>query len=102
MKNNNLLIIDSSVALKWLHKTDEINLYQAHLIIKKAQEKGILLCMPELAKYEIGNALVYKNLELPILLRLIERFYVLPIQFVSEDIKLAQLTIEIAQRNKIT
>lgn len=102
MKNNNILVVDSSVALKWLHKTNEDNLSQADLIIKRAQENGILLYMPELAKYEIGNALVYKNLELLILMRLVERFYVLPIQFISEDLNLSQLTIEIAHVNKIT
>ena len=102
MKNKNLLVIDSSVALKWLHKTNENHLSQADLIIKKAQENGILLCMPELARYEIGNALLYKNLKLPILQRLVERFYVLPIRFISEDLKTAQLTIEIASLNKIT
>lgn len=97
-----MLVIDSSVALKWLHKINENNLSQADLIIRNAQENRILLCMPELAKYEIGNALVYKNLELPILLRLIERFYVLPIQFIPEDLNLSQLTIEVACKNKIT
>lgn len=102
MKNTNILVIDSSVALKWLHKTNENYLTQADLIIKKAQKNGTTLVMPELARYEIGNALLYKNLELSILLRLIERFYVLPIQFIPEDIHLSQLTIEIAYKNKIT
>ncbi len=102
MRNNKILVIDSSVALKWLYTTNEKHITQADLIIKKTQGNGTGLIMPELAHYEIGNALVYKDLELPILLRLIERFYVLPIQFIPEDIDLAQLTIELAYNNKIT
>lgn len=102
MKNHNTLVIDSSVAIKLLYKQGEDNLLQADLIIKNAQEKGITLIMPELAKYEVGNALLNKKLELPIFQRLIERFYVLPIQFIPEDINIAQLTGEIACMNKIT
>lgn len=102
MRGKKLLVIDSSVAVKWLHQINEDYLFQADLIIKNAQKKEITLVMPELAKYEIGNALVYKNLEVPILLRLIEDFYLLPIQFVPEDVNLARLTIEIAQNYKMT
>ena len=76
MKNNNVLVIDSSVAIKLLYQLGEDNISQADLIIKNAQDKGTTLVMPELARYEVGNALLYKNLELPILQRLIERFYV--------------------------
>ncbi len=102
MKNNSILVIDSSVAIKLLYQLDEDNLSQADLIIKNAQEKGTTLAMPELARYEVGNALLYKNLELPILQRLIERSYVLPIRFVPEDLVTAQLTAELASLNKIT
>ena len=101
MENTNIFVIDSSVALKWLHKMNENYLDQADSIMNKAQESRVTLVMPELAKYEIGNALLYKNLELPISLRLIERFYVLPIQFMPEDITLAQITIKIAHKYKI-
>ncbi|MEK7079381.1 MAG: type II toxin-antitoxin system VapC family toxin [Patescibacteria group bacterium] len=102
MKNNNVLVIDSSVAIKLLYQLGEDNISQADLIIKNAQDKGTTLVMPELARYEVGNALLYKNLELPILQRLIERFYVLPIRFIPEDLITAQLTAEIAYVNKIT
>lgn len=102
MKNNNILVIDSSVAIKLLYQLGEDNLSQADQIMKNAQEKGTILVMPELARYEIGNALLYKNLELPILQRLIERSYVLPIRFIPEDLATAQLTAEIAHTNKVT
>lgn len=102
MIKQKILVVDSSVALKWLHQRDEPLLSQADKVIKHAEENKFGISMPELARYEIGNALVYKNLELPILQRLIERFYVLPIEFFSEDINLAQLTVEIAHRSKIT
>ena len=102
MKNTDIFVIDSSVALKWLHKINENYLVQADLIMKKTQENGITLVMPELARYEIGNSLLYKNLELSVILRLIERFYILPIKFISEDIILAKTTIEISHKCKIT
>lgn len=102
MKNADIFIIDSSVALKWLHKMNENYLDQADLVMKKAQRDETTLIMPELAKYEIGNALLYKNLELPIIVRLIEQFYVLPIKFIHEDITLAQITVKTAHEYKIT
>lgn len=102
MKNTDIFVIDSSVALKWLHKMNENYLTQADLVMKKAQRDGTTLIMPELAKYEIGNALLYKNLELPIIIRLIEQFYVLPIKFIHEDITLAQISVETAHKYKIT
>lgn len=102
MKNVDILVIDSSVALKWLHKMNENYLTQADLVMKKAQRDESILIMPELAKYEIGNALLYKNLELPIIIRLIEQFYVLPIKFIDEDIIIAHTTVEIAHKYKIS
>lgn len=102
MKNHNQLVIDSSVAMKLLYQQNEANISQADLIIKNAQVKGTNLIMPELARYEIGNALLYKKMELPILQRLIERFYVLPILFIPEVLNVAQLTAEIAYIHKIT
>ena len=102
MKNADILVIDSSVALKWLHKMNENYLTQADSIMKKAQENGITLVMPELAKYEIGNALLYKKLKRPILLSLIKQFYILPIKFIQEDLTLAKITIKIAHKYKIT
>jgi len=97
-----MFVIDSSVALKWLHKMNENYLTQADSVMKNVQENGITLFMPELAKYEIGNALSYKKLGLPILQSLIEKLYVLPIKFIQEDIVLAKITIEIAHKYKIT
>jgi len=97
-----ILVIDSSVAIKWLHQENEDDIDLVDRIMKKAQNNLIELVMPELSKYEISNALLYKKLELPILLRLCERFYTLPLKFIPEDLSVAEMTMEIAYQNNMT
>lgn len=100
--NKQLIVIDSSVALKWLNRKEEEFLAKADKILKDVEKEKIYILMPELAKYEIGNALLNKGSELPLLNLALEKFYDIPIQFVIEDFEIAKLTMEIAQNCKIT
>ncbi len=102
MNNKKTLVVDTSVAIKWLNKDRENFLDRADNIIRKAQTEEIVIVMPELSKYEIGNALLYKNSDLPLLETVIEDFYNLPIEFIGEDLEIAQKTVEIAYKNNIT
>lgn len=97
------LVIDSSVIIKWLHKEDERYLNQAAKILEDVRDGIVTLLSPELAKYEVGNALLFgKKLstdqaEIPL-----ATFYLLPIQFTVQSEQSANETYKIAQEAKIT
>ncbi len=59
------VVIDSSVTVKWINEIDEKLLDQADKVLADAQAGSIRLLAPELSKYEVGNALLKKNLDLP-------------------------------------
>lgn len=96
------VIIDSSVAVKWINSQNEDFLKQADKILKDLQDKKIEIIMPELAKYEIGNALLNKGMNLIETQTVLEKFYEIPIIFVVEDNNLAKKTIGIAKLFNIT
>jgi predicted nucleic acid-binding protein len=102
MKSPKPVVIDSSVAVKWLSGQDENDILQADAILKDAQKNKIYIVMPELAKYEIGNALLYKEMLPQQALGSIATYYSIPIQFVDQDQQQAQLTMQIALDRKIT
>lgn len=97
-----LIIIDSSVAVKWLNRKEEAFLQQADDILKDVEKEKIHILMPELAKYEVGNALLNKGTELFMTYLALEKFYDIPIQFVIEDIESSKLSTKIAHDYKIT
>ncbi len=96
------LVVDSSVAVKWLNKHDEAYVTIADNILKDFQDKKIQIMMPELAKYEVGNALLYKHLPLLEALDSIGAYHSTPIQFIPQDQAQAQSAMQIAYENKIS
>ncbi len=96
------VIIDSSVAVKWINSQNEDFLKQADKILKDLQDRKIEIIMPELAKYEIGNALLNKGMNLIETQTVLEKFYEIPIIFIVEDNNLAKKTIGIAKSFNIT
>jgi len=102
MKKKKGIVVDSSIAVKWLNKQDEIYIKQADKILNDVQKEKIYLLMPELAKYEVGNALLYKQMPLQNTLGTIATYYSIPIQFVSQNQQQAQDALKIAYKNKIT
>ena len=102
MKSKIPLVIDSSVAVKWLNRQDEDHIDMSNKILKDAQEGKTHLIMPELAKYEIGNALLYKNMPLQNTLGSVATYYGIPIEFVPQDQQQAQGAMAIAFDNKVT
>lgn len=96
------LIIDSSVIVKWLNKTKEENLEQADEIISEAIAGKVELFTPELAKYEIGNALIKKGITPAEASSLFSNLYSLPITFVAESPETADETFSLAYKLGIT
>lgn len=97
------IVIDSSVIIKWLSKDKENYLDEADIILKDAQKDKILLIAPELAKYEVGNVLLFsKNLDFKQAKLVLSKFYNLPISFVAESEELAKETFSFALNLGIT
>lgn len=97
------LVIDSSVIVKWLHKEDEQLLGQADALIEEASKDQARLIAPELAKYEVGNALlVKKKLTLEQAKTSLASLYSLPIQFIHQSEDIANETYKIAHKTSIT
>jgi len=97
------LVIDSSVIIKWLHKEDEKYLDQAAKILEDVKNGTVTLYAPELAKYEVGNALLFgKKLSADQAKIPLATFYLLPIQFIIQSEQSANQTYKIAQEAKIT
>lgn len=96
------IVVDSSVAVKWFNIKDEGNLDQADKLLKELEEEKIEIFMPEISKYEIINALLYKKLNLSLIETSLSTIYSMQVKFVPLDSVLATQTVEIAYKNKIT
>jgi len=96
------LVIDTSVAVKWVNKQDENYTEQSDMILRDVQEEKKYIIMPELAKYEIGNALLYKQMPFQNTLGSLATYYSIPVQFVPQNQQQAQDTMRIAHENEIT
>lgn len=97
------LIIDTSVAVKWLNQDNEKNIEKADKILNDVKNGKVELFAPELLKYEVGNALLFgKKIAKEDINELMHIFYSLPIIFITEDKILANDSYLLAQNFGIT
>lgn len=96
------LVLDSSILVKWITSQGEEFVEKARGILSLCQKEKVKILAPELAKFEIGNALWKKQISLSEASFDLELFYDFPIEFISWDLALAKKTAEIAIENKIT
>lgn len=97
------LVVDSSVIVKWVSSQNEKNISQADKILKDAQRGEVEIYTSELAKFEVGNALLKgKALDLPQAYASLGTVYSLPIIFVSETEDLARMSYALGQKLNIT
>lgn len=97
------LIIDTSVAVKWLNQDNEENVDKADKILADARNGKFDLLAPELIKYEIGNVLLFgKKISDKDVGYLLKIFYSLPITFIADSDELAKTTYELAFNLGIT
>ncbi len=91
------VVVDSSIIIKWLSQDNEEYLEEANKILQDEQKGKIILIASELAKYEVGNVLLFsKHLILEQAEIVLAQFYKLPISFVSESEMLSKETFKIA------
>lgn len=91
-----ILVTDSSVIVKWVSKDNETNLESADQILRDVQAGKVSLMTPELAKYEVGNALLKKGLTPSQAFQSLGTVYSIPMQFVPETEELAAQTYQMA------
>ena len=97
------VVVDSSVMIKWLNQHNEKLIEQAELLLTDARTEKIELVAPELAKYEIGNALLTsKQLSASEAEEVLAFLFSLPIAFVSQTQELADHTYKVGKALKIT
>lgn len=96
------VVVDSSVTVKWVNQIDEGLLDQADKLLTDAQADSVNLLAPEISKYEIGNALLNKKLDMPKAYEALGTVYQLPITFVPETEDLAKQSYQIAQQAQMT
>ena len=75
---------------------------QADKLLSNAQAGSVNLLAPELSKYEIGNALLKKKLDLPMAYESLGTVYQLPVTFIPESEELAKQTYKMALHDGIT
>lgn len=97
-----LLVIDSSVAVKWLNSQDEKDISSSDKILKDTNEGKVNLYAPELSKYEIGNALLNKKITVAEALLSLSTLFSIPITFVVMEEEDAAETYKLAFKYKMT
>lgn len=96
------VVADSSVTVKWINQINEQLLEQADKLLEDARVGKVSLLAPELSKYEIGNAILKKKLDLPKAHESLSVAYQLPITFIPESEDLSKETYKIAKDFGIT
>ncbi|MDO8639020.1 MAG: type II toxin-antitoxin system VapC family toxin [Candidatus Daviesbacteria bacterium] len=98
-----IIVVDSSVIIKWISQDNEKHLDKADKILEDAQKNKIVLITPELARYEVGNVLLFGKNLLPEQAKIaLTESYKLPVSFISESEELSKETFKLAFNLKIT
>lgn len=97
------LVIDTSVAIKWLNQDNEKDIEKADRILLDVERGNAALLAPDLLKYEVGNVLLKgKQLSFDQAKICLDTLYSLPITFVSETEDLSSATFRLAHKLNIT
>ena len=97
------VVIDSSVLVKWLSEHDENHITQANQVLDDVKEGKLDPYAPELAKYEVANALLTGKGITPTDVKVsLATLYSAPIHFVSETLELAEIAYKFAHESGIT
>lgn len=103
MKQKQPLVVDSSVIVKWVNTQNEKYVEQANNVLDDARAENVELFTSEIAKYEVGNALlIKKGLSFSQAQVSFGTVYNLPINFIPETQELAESTYKIGQDLSIT
>ena len=93
-------VLDTSILVKWFSKEEGFE--EAEKLLKDLEKGKIEIFLPELTKYELGNAFLKgKRLNYTQAKLVLEALYMLPLNFVAEDFKLAKTSYHLAEKFNI-
>ncbi len=96
------VVIDTSVAVKWIISENEKYLEQADKLLARIKIGRLKCYAPELLKYEIGNAMISRQYTTSYINLALKTIYNLPVEFTSSDLELARETVTISKENNMT
>ncbi len=98
-----LLVVDTSVVIKWLSNDNEKDLDKADKILDDVMSGKVSLLAPELMKHEAGNVLLHgKKLSSAQAKICLTTLYSLPITYISETEVIASSCFVLAKKLGIT
>ncbi len=95
------IVVDASVAIKWLNAQNEDWLEKSDQLLNNAKDNKIELYAPEIIKSEIANALIYKKMNIAEAKTALETFYFIPINIILQTLQQAKETLKVAINNDI-
>ncbi len=96
-------ILDSSVIVKWFNKKMEDDVEKALKLMDLYRDNKIKLTIPDLAVYEVSNALRYnKNFQYSEVKEIISILLEMDFNIISVNPEIISLAIEIAYEDNIT
>ena len=75
------LVVDSSVIVKWLVSDKEQLLDKSDKLMQDVEKGQVVIVSPELARYEVMNAVRFKSLSTLEKIECVGRFYKLPVTY---------------------
>ncbi len=97
------LVVDTSVIIKWLNQDDEKYLDQANQLLRDVQSQKVEIFAPDLAKYEVSNALLKGKKLTPRQYAVVNPVFLsLPIIYVHETAALSQSCYSLAHKFDLT
>lgn len=98
-----VLVVDTSVIIKWLNYVNEKRLKQAHRLLDHLEDGVLDIVVPDLIKYEVGNALLKgKQLQLVEAQDALDAFDQLPLRIISLESNQLIDVYELGYRSNIT
>lgn len=102
-RDTKILVVDSSIIIKWLNYTDEPHLPQAQKLLDHLETNRVSVYVPELVKYEIGNALLKgKQLLIPEAEDALDAFSKLPLHIIPAELNHLIEIYKLAERLTMT
>jgi len=96
------VVIDTSVAVKWIIAENERYVDQADNVRSHIKDNVIRCYAPQLLLYEIGNVMISKQCTTSYMMRALKMLHSLPITFAPCDFKLAISSMKISKENYMT
>lgn len=96
------LVVDSSVIVKWLVSDKEQWLDKADKLMRDVEKGRAIVVSPEMARYEVMNAVRFKSLSTLEKTECVGRFYRLPITYYSTSDRNGEVAMVMADDYDIT